>query len=58
MLKNAEGRGLSNTEISSLLVDFSLTKVEEQRLSKLGSSDARHSQRVSSSVHTYEVEGG
>jgi hypothetical protein len=58
MLKNAERRGLSNAEISSLLVDFSLTKVEEQRLSKLGSSDLRHNQRVSSSVHTYEVEGG
>lgn len=58
MLKNAEGRGLNNAEITSLLTEFALSKVEEQRLSKLGSSDARHSQRVSSSVQIYEVEGG
>ncbi len=58
MLRNAEGRGLNNSEITSLLAEFALSKVEEQRLSRLSSSEARHSQRVTSSVHTYEVESG
>ena len=58
LLKNSEGKGLNNSEINSLLGEFSLTKTEEQRLSKLISSESRQSQRVTSSVNVYEVESG
>ena len=49
-LKDTQGRGLNDKEVSTIVTEYALTKLEEKRLSRISESEIRVIKRVESSV--------